>query len=55
MTRRDARGYARLPVPLRNLAGVRKRIANTRLSHRMFRRIRDDDGFYLELTGAGSE
>jgi hypothetical protein len=51
MTRRDAREYSHLPVPLRNFAGVRKRIANTRLSRRMFRRIRRDEHFYLTLTG----
>ena len=51
MTRRDARGYAHLAAPLRKVAGVRRRIANTRLSRRMLRKIRRDERFYLELTG----
>jgi hypothetical protein len=50
MSRRDAAAYAHLPVPIRNLAGVRKRLANTRLSRRMYRRILDDQLFYLTLT-----
>jgi hypothetical protein len=53
MTRRDARGYRHLPVPLRNLAGVRKRAANTLLTHRMMRRVAEDERFYLELMGDG--
>ena len=55
MTRADAREYSHLPIPLRNFAGVRKRIANTRLSHRMFRRIQEDERFHLELTGERPE
>lgn len=52
MSRFDAAAYSDLPVPLRNIAGVRRRVANSRLSRRMYRRARDDDDFYLELTGA---
>jgi hypothetical protein len=50
MTWRDSRGYAHLPVPLRNFAGVRRRIANGHLGRKMLRRIRQDDRFYLALT-----
>ena len=51
MSRFDATGYDHLPIPLRNFAGVRKRIANTVLSRRMFRRIVEDERFYLALSG----
>jgi hypothetical protein len=51
MTRRDAREYSHLPIPLRNFAGVRKRIENTRRSRKLFRRIQEDERFYLALTG----
>ena len=51
MSRLDASTYSHLPVPLRNVAGVRRRIANTRRSRRMFRRILEDESFYLDLTG----
>ena len=50
ITRYDAAAYRHLPIPLRNFAGVRRRIANTLISRRMHRRIRDDERFYLELT-----
>jgi hypothetical protein len=55
MSRIDASSYSKLPVPLRNLAGVRRRIANTRRSRRMFRRIQEDEHFYLALTGRDAE
>jgi hypothetical protein len=51
MSRRDAVEYAHLPPPLRNIAGVRRRIANERLSRRFYRRVASDDRFHLELTG----
>jgi hypothetical protein len=54
MSRLDATGYAHLPGPVRNLAGVRKRIANTLLSRRMFLRIREDERFYGALMGGSS-
>jgi hypothetical protein len=41
-------------VPLRNFAGVRRRIANTLLSRRMFRRVLEDERFYVTLTGDDS-
>jgi hypothetical protein len=52
MTARDASEYWDRPVPLRNLAGVRKRIQNGILARKVFRRIRRGDDVYLELTGA---
>jgi hypothetical protein len=55
MSRPDAIGYLHLPIPLRNFAGVRKRIANTLLARRMFRRARDDERFYLVLTDGHPE
>ena len=51
MSRYDSASYLPLPIPLRNIAGVRKRIANTYVSRRMFRRIRKDERFYRLLTG----
>jgi hypothetical protein len=51
MSRLDASTYSHLPIPLRNIAGLRRRIANTIQSRRMFRRIREDERFYLALTG----
>jgi hypothetical protein len=53
MSRRDAAAFSRLPVPLRNLAGVRRRIANSVLSRRIYRRVARDERFYMELTGPG--
>lgn len=50
MSRLDSAAYRHLPVPLRNLAGVRKRLANTLLTRRMYRRVRDQEDFYLDLT-----
>ncbi|MGH2957530.1 MAG: hypothetical protein ACRDL6_11100 [Solirubrobacterales bacterium] len=49
MSRIDASTYHHLPVPLRNIAGVRRRVANTLLSRRMFRRIIKDERFYEPL------
>jgi hypothetical protein len=49
MSRKDAAGYAHLPPGLRNLAGVRKRISNTRLSRRMYRGALRDERFYEPL------
>jgi hypothetical protein len=46
MSQVDPTSYAHLPIPLRNFAGVRKRIANTRLSRRLYRQIREDEGFW---------
>jgi hypothetical protein len=54
MSRLDSSTYVHLPVPFRNLAGVRRRIANTVLSRRMFRRISKDERFYAPLVGAGT-
>jgi hypothetical protein len=54
MSRLDASTYWHLPVPLRNFAGVRRRIANTLLSRRMFRRVLEDERFYVTLTGDDS-
>jgi hypothetical protein len=51
MSRFDASEYWHLPVPLRNFAGVRKRISNTLLARRMFRQIKADEDFYLPLIG----
>jgi hypothetical protein len=51
ISRLDAAGYSHLPIPLRNVAGLRRRIANTVQSRRMFRRIHEDERFYLALTG----
>jgi hypothetical protein len=49
MSQLDPVDYAHLPIPLRNIAGVRKRIANMRLSRKLYRQIRDDDGFWRRL------
>jgi hypothetical protein len=54
MSQLDPTEYAHLPIPLRNIVGVRKRIANTVRSRQMFRRLRKDKDFYLSLTGQGS-
>jgi hypothetical protein len=49
MSRRDAMDYAHLPPPLRNIAGVRRRLANERLSRRFYERVATDDRFWTEL------
>jgi hypothetical protein len=49
MSQVDPTDYFDLPIPLRNLAGVRRRIANTRLSQKLYRRIREDDDFHRLL------
>jgi hypothetical protein len=54
MSRADAADLRHLPIPLRNFAGVRRRITNTIRSRRMYRRIRDDERFWLTLTGGES-
>jgi len=54
MSRADGTTYAHLPIPLRNFAGVRRRIANSMLSRRMHRRIRKDERFHLALTQGDS-
>jgi hypothetical protein len=54
ISRLDATGYSHLPIPLRNFAGVRRRISNTIRAQRMYKRIRDDEHFYLALTGGDS-
>ena len=54
MSRRDASAFMHLPVPLRNAAGVRTRLANTYTSRKIFRQIRKDEDFHLTLTGRGS-
>jgi hypothetical protein len=51
ITRWDSAAYVHLPIPLRNFAGVRKRLANVYQSKRLIRRIRRDEHFYEELTG----
>lgn len=54
MSRRDVTDFSHLPVPVRNVAGVRRRIANSRLSRRVYRRLADeDDDFPRELMAAG--
>jgi hypothetical protein len=51
MSRRDFSEYMSLPVPLRNAAGVTRRLANRYASRKMYRRIARDDDFHLALTG----
>ncbi len=53
MSRLDAGGYAHLPIGLRNLAGVRRRLVNTVRSRRMYRSVRSDEDFYRALMAAG--
>ena len=51
MSKRDAAGYRHLPIGIRNAIGVGKRIHNTVLSRRLYRRTVRDDDFYVALTG----
>jgi hypothetical protein len=53
MSRLDSKPYRDKPIGVRNAIGLGKRIANTRLAHRMYRRAQRDEGFYLELRGQG--
>jgi hypothetical protein len=51
ITRYDSIRYSHLPIPLRNIAGVRRRLVNKYRSERLIRKIRRDERFYRELTG----
>jgi hypothetical protein len=50
-TRFDRSTWVHLPIPLRQLVALRRRTANTVTSRRMLRQIREDERFYLALTG----
>jgi hypothetical protein len=51
ITRYDSIRYIHLPIPLRNIAGLHRRLVNKYQSERLFRRIQRDERFYEELTG----
>jgi hypothetical protein len=49
VSRFDSSSYRHLPVGVRNAIGVGKRVRNTWLSRRMYRRARSDPDFYAAL------